>query len=119
MKYQTLANQFSSTLKLPLFEIQIKGDNEYLIVDLSIKYKQSKTGTLYPVGVQFSFDQREPSAPYKELQCFFDGAIKGKHGNYVLPFDTCFSLDEHMQTVYDNIIEGFIMPNDLYFEDGE
>lgn len=113
MKYSKLADQFENMQAMPLFEIAMIDDN-YLLVDLSVRYKKSKTGSSYPVGINFSFDQRHPDSPYNELPVSFDGCIKGKHGFYLYPFDECFSLDEHLQEVYGNIIEGFLIPNNLY-----
>lgn len=84
MKYSKLAEQFENMNKMPLFEIAMV-DNEYLLVDLSIKYKTSKTGSQYPVGINFSFDQRQQVAPYNNLPVFFDGIVTGKNGNYFLP----------------------------------
>ena len=115
MKYSKLANEFSNMKAIPLFEIELKND-EYLIVELSVKYKKSKKGTLYPAGLTFSFDNREQVAPYKPLPTYFDGTVKGKNGRYWLPFDECFYLDQHLETVYDNIMTGFIYPNNLQAE---
>lgn len=112
MKYSKLAEQFASMNKMPLFEIAMV-DDEYLLVNLAIKYKASKTGSQYPVGINFSFDQRQPVAPYNNLPVFFDGTITGKNGYYFYPFDDCFSLDEHLQEIHSNIVEGFLIPNNL------
>lgn len=112
MKYSKLAEQFETMHKMPLFEIAMI-DNEYLLVDLAIKYKTSKTGSQYPAGICFSFDQRQPVAPYNNLPVFFDGKITGKNGNYFYPFDDCFSLDGHLCAILDNITEGFLIPNNL------
>lgn len=112
MKYSELAEQFENMRKMPLFEIAMV-NNEYLLVDLSIKYRTSKTGSQYPVGINFSFDQC-PIAPYNTLPVFFDGKITGKNGNYLYPFDDCFSLDAHLCAILDNITEGFLIPNNLF-----
>ena len=112
MKYDNFVTHFNDMRCMPLFEIELK-NNEYLIVKLSIKYKKSKTGNLYPVGLSFDFDNREQIAPYKLLPTYFDGIIKGMNGHYWLSFDECFSLDYHIQMIYDNVITGFIYPNNL------
>lgn len=112
MKYSRLAEQFEEMKSMPLFEIAMIND-DYLLVNLSVKYKASKNGSQYPVGLCFSFDQRNPSAPYNDLPVFFDGKITGKNGYYFYPFDDCFSLNEHLQEIYSNIIEGFLLPNNL------
>jgi len=113
MKYSNLAEQFENMRAIPLFEIAMTDDN-YLLVDLSIATRKSKTGSIYPIGINFSFDQRSPDSPYNELAVSFDGCIKGKHGYYMYPFDNCFSLDAHLQEIYSNIVEGFLIPNNLY-----
>lgn len=112
MKYSHLAEQFESMNKMPLFEIAMAND-DYLLVELSVRYKASKTGSQYPVGIEFKFDQRSPDNPYNELPVSFYGNVNGKHGGYFYPFDDCFSLDEHLQEIYSNIIEGFLIPNNL------
>lgn len=113
MKYTHLSEQFETMPAMPLFEIAMISNN-YLLVDLSIRYKTSKSGSIYPVGTNFSFDQRHPESPYNELPVSFDGCITGKHGFYFYPFDECFSLDEHLQEIHSNIVEGFLIPNELY-----
>lgn len=117
MKYTQLATQFEQMKSVPLFEIAMVND-DYLLVDLSIRYKASKTGSQYPVGIEFKFDQRLPVSPYNELPVSFDGCVTGKHGYYFYPFDECFSLDEHLQEIYSNVVEGFLIPNNL-LADGE
>jgi hypothetical protein len=113
MKYSKLAEQFEQSKLLPLFEIpMVNGD--YLLVNLSVKYKAGKSGSYYPTGLNFEFDQRIPVAPYKDLPVVFDGCITGKNGYYFYPFDNSFSIDEHLQEIYNNIVEGFLIANNLY-----
>ena len=83
--------------KIPLFEIEvINGD--YLIVD--IDYTQGDDFII------FSFDD--------SLPVFFDGEIKKHGGNYHVMLDPYFeSLDSYLELIYNNIIEGYIIPNDL------
>ena len=83
--------------KIPLFEIEvINGD--YLIVD--IDYTQ---GDNY---ISFSFED--------SLPVFFDGEIKKHGGNYHVMLDAYSdSLDNYLELIYDNIIDGYIIPNDL------
>ena len=89
--------------KIPCFEIELS-DGGYLIVD--IDYRE---GNNY---ISFSFDD--------SLPVFFDGEIK-KHGSeYHVTLDECFdNLDSYLQAIYDNIIEGYIIPNDLLLCDDE
>ena len=83
--------------KIPLFEIEvINGD--YLIVN--IIYRQGDD------FISFYFDD--------SLPVFFEGGIKKHGGNYHVMLDECFSnLDSYLETIYNNIIEGYIIPNDL------
>ena len=89
--------------KIPLFEIELS-DGDYLIVD--IDYTQ---GDNY---ISFSFDD--------SLPVFFDGEIK-KHGSqYHVMLDPYFeSLDSYLELIYNNIIDGYIIPNDLLLCDDE
>lgn len=83
--------------KIPMFEIQI-ADGDYLLVD--INYNQNDD------YISFSFDD--------SLPVFFDGDIKKHGGSYHLLLDDCFSsLDSYLETIHNNIVEGYIIPNDL------
>lgn len=115
MKYSKLAEQFENMRAMPLFEIAMINDN-YLLVNLSVKYKKGKAGSVYPIGLCFDFDQSSLDYPYNQLPVSFDGCITGKHGYYFYPFDDCFSLDEHLQEIYSNVVEGFLIPNNLLAE---
>ena len=83
--------------KIPCFEIELS-DGDYLIVDIDYQ-----AGNNY---ISFSFDD--------SLPVFFDGEIK-KHGSqYHVMLDECFdNLDSYLHLIYNNIIEGYIIPNDL------
>lgn len=89
--------------KIPCFEIEmINGD--YLLVD--IDYQE---GNNY---ISFSFDD--------SLPVWFDGEVKKHGGNYHVMLDECFSsLDSYLELIYNNIIEGYIIPNDLLLCDDE
>lgn len=99
-------NQWQAMLNygsIPCFEIEVI-NGEYLLVD--IDYTQ---GDDY---ISFSFDD--------SLPVFFDGEIKKHGGSYRIMLDDCFeSLDSYLQLIYDNIIEGYIIPNDLILCDDE
>lgn len=83
--------------KIPLFEIELN-NGDYLVVD--IEYIQGDD------FISFSFDD--------SLPVFFDGEIKKHGGSYRVMLDDCFdNLDSYLQLIYDNIIEGYIIPNDL------
>jgi hypothetical protein len=93
-------NQWQAMLNygtIPLFEIECS-NGDYLVVN--INYTQ---GNNY---ISFSFDD--------SLPVYFDGEIK-KHGSgYRVMLDECFdNLDGYLQLIHDNIIEGYIIPNDL------
>ena len=97
---KAINNQWQAMLnygKIPMFEIELS-NGDYLLVD--IDYRE---GNDY---ISFSFDD--------SLTVFFDGEIKKHGGNYHVMLDECFNdLDSYLQVIYDNIIEGYIIPNDL------
>ena len=85
--------------KIPMFEIELN-NGDYLLVD--IYYSKDND------YISFSFDD--------SLPVFFDGEIKKHGGGYRIMLDDCFdNLDSYLQLIYDNIIEGYIIPNDLLF----
>lgn len=93
-------NQWQAMLnygKIPMFEIELSNGG-YLLVDID-----------YTRGddfISFFFDD--------SLPVFFDGEIKKHGGGYRIMLDDCFdNLDSYLQLIYDNIIEGYILPNDL------
>ena len=89
--------------KIPMFEIELS-DGDYLIVDIDYQ-----AGNNY---ISFSFDD--------SLPVFFDGEIKKHGGNYHVMLDPYFeSLDSYLELVYNNIIEGYIIANDLLLCDDE
>lgn len=93
-------NQWQAMLnygKIPCFEIEmINGD--YLLVD--IDYKK---GNDY---ISFSFDD--------SLPVFFGGEVKIQGSGYCVMLDDCFdNLDSYLELIYNNILEGYIIPNDL------
>ena len=83
--------------KIPCFEIGLS-NGDYLLVD--IDYRE---GDNY---ISFSFDD--------SLPVFFDGEIKKHGGEYRVMLDPYFeSLDSYLELIYNNIIEGYIIANDL------
>ena len=103
---KAINSQWQSMLnygKIPMFEIGLS-NGDYLLVD--IDYTQ---GNDY---ISFSFDD--------SLTVFFDGEIK-KHGSqYHVMLDPYFeSLDSYLELIYNNIIDGYIIPNDLLLCDDE
>jgi hypothetical protein len=85
---------------MPLFEIELK-NKEYLLVELE----------LYPSfeEIRFSFDSMN-------LPSHFSGNIKQYHDcAFALPItEYNDNLDELLQVIYEEISEGFILPNDLF-----
>ena len=83
---------------MPLFELEIIGD-EHLLVDLSVSDK----------GIEFSFDA-------EGLQTSFDFNIEKIHSNkFVLLFDEYYDdLDSYLELIHENLMEGFITPNQLH-----
>ena len=93
--------------KIPCFEIGLS-NGDYLLVD--IDYRE---GDNY---ISFSF----PSFDDDSLPAYFDGNIKKHGGNYHVMLDEYFNdLDSYLQVIYDNIIDGYIIPNDLLLCDDE
>ena len=83
--------------KIPCFEIEMI-NRDYLLVDVDYQ-----AGNNY---ISFSFDDCLP--------VFFDGEIKKHGGEYRVMLDDCFdNLDNYLELIYSNIIEGYIIPNDL------
>jgi len=96
MNNNELLEQFNEMKCMPLFEYALP-DDEYLVVNLTADNK----------GLYFSFDENS-------LDVSFDGEIEKVGGSYHLPWDDCFGLDEHLQTIDNNMTEGFLMPNNLF-----
>ena len=89
--------------KIPMFEIGLS-DGDYLIVNIDYQ-----AGNNY---ISFSFDD--------SLPVFFDGEIKKHGGEYHVILDECFdNLDSYLELIYNNILEGYIIPNDLLLCDDE
>lgn len=84
---------------IPCFEFKTQVD-EYLIVDISI----AEDGKY----LFFSFDvDGRPT--------WFSGAVDIETENtFGLPIDNDFSLDGHLQQIHDEIVEGYLLPNNLF-----
>lgn len=97
---KAISSQWQAMLdygKIPLFEILLN-NGDYLVVDIDYQ-----TGDDF---ISFSFDD--------SLPVFFDGEIKKHGGSYHVILDDCFNnLDNYLELIHDNIIEGYIIPNDL------
>ena len=100
----TIQVQFTKMLQrgvIPFLEYELFND-EFLTVEIQATEK----------GLQFSAD-------FNNLHCFFDGQIVGSGNFWLLPYDDCFSLDEHLQMIDQNITEGYLLANNLLYADGE
>ena len=87
--------------KIPLFEILLN-NGDYLVVD--IEYIQGND------FISFSFDDN--------LSVFFDGDIKKHGGRYRVMLDDCFNnLDSYFELIYENILDGYILPNNLFCDE--
>lgn len=97
---QTIKTQFDTMLEnniIPCFELEVS-ENEFITVDIS--YSE--------YGIVFSFDT-------DDLPTYFSGNVERISDNtYVYLFDEYFdSLDYYLQEVYQEIVEGFILPNNM------
>ena len=99
----SLKEQFDSMISrgiIPVFELDLP-DDEYLIVN--ILCDNSK-------GIYFNFDDLG-------LKASFDGDIIKRGDSYFVKYDPCFeSLDSYLELIHENVIEGFILPNNLFVE---
>jgi hypothetical protein len=106
--YSTIKAQFNAMLQrgtIPCFEFERdnNGSVEWFIVDIDVSEK----------GVEFSFDQ-------DGKPCFFDGEIVGSDNFYCIPFEDAqyrindnTSLDQYLELIHSNIIEGYLIPNNI------
>lgn len=89
---------------IPLFEIGVNHADEYLIVDIEF----DSNGLIFTLGIDG--DAR-----------YFSGNVKQHDGGgFIYEFDEpefLQSLDYYLQEVYQEIVEGFILPNGLYLMD--
>ena len=87
--------------KIPCFEILLN-NGDYLVVDIDYQ-----TGDDF---ISFSFDD--------SLPVFFDGDIKKRGGRYRVMLDDCFNnLDNYLELIHANILEGYILPNNLWCDE--
>ncbi len=101
--YNHLKDQFDRMLKsgiIPVIEEQIliDGELDYLTINIDISEK----------GFIFEFDDR--------FDVSFGGEIKKIGDCYLLPFDEYFDdIDHYLQMISDNIMDGYILPNNLLY----
>ncbi len=84
---------------IPVFDMMMS-DGRYLLIEL----------TLLPEGgIMFEFDT-------DKYETYFSGDVLWyAEGSYILPFDefNTESLAYYLQKVYDEVVEGFLIPNNL------
>lgn len=83
---------------MPVMEFQT-GEDDWLLVTIE----------LHDHGLQFSFDS-------DNKRVAFDGDISVIDDNhYRVPFDLDMSLDGHLELISANIVDGYLLVNDLYY----
>ena len=71
------------------------------------------TGDYLTVEIESTETGLQFSADFSEGPCFFDGQITGAGNYWFLPWDDCFSLDEHLQMIGQNVMDGYIIAHSL------
>ena len=89
--------------RLPVMEYQI-GEDDYLIVDLELVDEGS--------AILFSFDRY----PFPTADVWFSGDVIKVLDNYQITIDEFTDdLDIYLQQIDQEMLEGFILPNGLYY----
>lgn len=103
---KTIACQWEKMIKgrrVPVLEYQIDED-DYLIVDLALVDDGS--------AILFSFDRR----PFPTADVWFSGDVIPVLDNYQITIDEYTdNLDIYLQQIDQEMMEGFIIPNGLYY----
>lgn len=102
---QSILEQFEQMLqrgRIPLFEYELN-NGEFLLVHIDCTETK----------IKFSFDDSFGSV-------YFDGDMQGNNGYYSYQFDNDYdTLDRLLELISENIMEGYILPNNLYMEEVE
>ena len=103
---KTIAYQWEKMIKgkcVPVLEYQI-GEDDYLQVDLALVDDGS--------AIIFSFDRR----PFPTADVWFSGEVIPVLDNYQITIDEYTdNLDIYLQQIDQEMMEGFILPNGLYY----
>ncbi len=92
--------------RLPIMEYQI-GEDSYLLVDLELVDGGS--------AILFSFDRR----PFPTADVWFSGEVVPVLDNFQIVIDEYSDrLDLYLQQIDQEMLEGFILPNGLYYCEG-
>lgn len=90
---------------IPVFEFG-HGGGEFTTVEIQYKHWRG-------AGIYFDID-----SPLENPEFYFSGDVKKRNGSYYLPADKFTnSLHELLEQIHTEIIEGYIIPNDLYVID--
>ena len=97
----TLKQEWQEMLErgiMPVMEFQTSPD-DWLLVEIE----------LHEHGLQFTFDS-------DNKRVAFDEEISVINDNcYRLVFDMDSTLDQHIQYIHENIVEGYLLVNNLYY----
>jgi hypothetical protein len=113
MKNQkTILEEWQEMKYLPYleFEINNKGERDYLLVEIAVEYGQYNT-EIKSNNLKyffFTFDTLN-------LKTLFSNNIEKHCESYKLKIDPKFNLDNHLKIIYQEIMNGFIIPNNLDF----
>lgn len=104
--FEIIVQQWENMLShgtIPCFEFELN-NGEYLLVDLELNENKKE--------IIFSFDSMN-------LKTWFSGNVKTYHDcRFALPIDDyCESLDQVLEVIFEEINEGFIIPNRLFKTD--
>ena len=102
--YESLKNQWDSMQCLPLSEYELNIDGEFMVVHFDFTNQ----------GITFTVDLTGMFEP----KIHFSGEVCKPYANrddiFMLPFDPDFDkLDHYLRQIDQEIIEGFLIPNDL------
>ena len=104
-----IAYQWEKMIKagrLPIMEYQI-GEDDFLQVDLALVDEGS--------AILFSFDRY----PFPTADVWFSGDVIKVLDNYQITIDEYTdSLDSYLQQIDQEMMEGFILPNGLFYCEG-
>ena len=93
-------NMISSGI-IPVIEYQT-GENDWVVVDIQLSDDSQE--------IEFSFDSDGKTT------CFSGDVITINDNRYRITVDPDMSLDHHLQLINDEMMEGYLLPNGLFYE---